>query len=152
MISVETLPTSQTTHIATFVHIIFTLITRNMLLSQSCFFEEVQFMLQSTRKASPSRNQGRHLRLADMKNRPGRANGLSHHLLSNFAYFLRKRSIRPAVSTKRCLPVKKGWQLEQISTCTFWLLVDKASTSKPQAQVILALCTLGWMFCFMTFS
>src|SRR4029077_968470 len=32
------------------------------------------------------------------------------------AYFLVKRSTRPAVSSSFCLPVKKGWQLEQIST------------------------------------
>ncbi len=28
-----------------------------------------------------------------------------NYLFSNLAYFLRKRSILPAVSTKRCLPV-----------------------------------------------
>src|SRR5882762_2988020 len=32
------------------------------------------------------------------------------------AYFLVKRSTRPAVSRSFCFPVKKGWQLEQIST------------------------------------
>ncbi len=32
------------------------------------------------------------------------------------AYFLVKRSTRPAVSISFCLPVKKGWQFEQIST------------------------------------
>jgi hypothetical protein len=31
-------------------------------------------------------------------------------------YFLWKRSTRPAVSTSFCLPVKNGWQFEQIST------------------------------------
>jgi hypothetical protein len=36
--------------------------------------------------------------------------------LSDLAYLRRKRSTRPAVSTKRCLPVKNGWQTEQIST------------------------------------
>jgi hypothetical protein len=30
-------------------------------------------------------------------------------------YFWRKRSTRPAVSTSFCLPVKKGWQLAQMS-------------------------------------
>ena len=30
--------------------------------------------------------------------------------------FLLKRSTRPAVSTNFCLPVKNGWQAEQIST------------------------------------
>lgn len=33
-----------------------------------------------------------------------------------FAYFLRNRSTRPSLSTNFCLPVKKGWQAEQIST------------------------------------
>jgi hypothetical protein len=34
----------------------------------------------------------------------------------DLAYLRRNRSTRPAVSTSLCLPVKKGWQLEQIST------------------------------------
>lgn len=37
-------------------------------------------------------------------------------------YFLRKRSIRPAVSTRRCLPVKKGWHAEQMSTRTSFIV------------------------------
>ena len=32
------------------------------------------------------------------------------------AYLRRKRSTRPAVSISFCLPVKNGWQAEQIST------------------------------------
>src|ERR1022692_3675966 len=32
------------------------------------------------------------------------------------AYFRLKRSMRPAVSSSFCLPVKNGWQFEQIST------------------------------------
>src|SRR5271166_924789 len=36
--------------------------------------------------------------------------------LSDLANLRRKRSTRPAVSTRRCLPVKNGWQTEQIST------------------------------------
>ncbi len=35
---------------------------------------------------------------------------------SDLANLRRKRSTRPAVSTRRCLPVKNGWQTEQIST------------------------------------
>jgi hypothetical protein len=31
-------------------------------------------------------------------------------------YFFWNRSTRPAVSTSFCLPVKNGWQFEQIST------------------------------------
>jgi hypothetical protein len=34
----------------------------------------------------------------------------------DLAYLRRNRSTRPAVSTSLCLPVKNGWQLEQIST------------------------------------
>ena len=52
---------------------------------------------------------------------------------SNLAYFLRNLSIRPAVSTSFCLPVKKGWHLEQISTLIFFLL-DPTSTTLPHAQ------------------
>src|SRR5262247_969773 len=33
-----------------------------------------------------------------------------------FAYFFLNRSTRPSVSTIFCVPVKNGWQLEQIST------------------------------------
>ena len=36
----------------------------------------------------------------------------------------RKRSIRPAVSTSFCLPVKNGWQAEQISTTMLPLWVE----------------------------
>ena len=38
---------------------------------------------------------------------------------SEAAYLRRKRSTRPAVSTSFCLPVKNGWQAEQIST---WMI------------------------------
>lgn len=33
-----------------------------------------------------------------------------------FAYFFLNRSTRPSVSTIFCVPVKNGWQLEQMST------------------------------------
>ncbi len=51
------------------------------------------------------------------------------------AYFLRKRSTWPAVSISLNLPVKNGWQFEQISV---WKLprVDRVSMMFPQAQVI----------------
>ena len=39
-------------------------------------------------------------------------------------YFFRNLSIRPAVSTNFCLPVKNGWQAEQISTLMF-LIVER---------------------------
>ena len=44
----------------------------------------------------------------------------SYFLGALSAYFFWKRSTRPAVSINFCLPVKKGWQLEQISTRTSW--------------------------------
>src|SRR6266567_6882665 len=51
------------------------------------------------------------------------------------AYFLVKRSTRPAVSTSFCLPVKKGWQLEQISTRSISpLMVERVWKVWPQAQ------------------
>ena len=36
-----------------------------------------------------------------------------------FLYLFRKRSTRPSVSISLCLPVKNGWQFEQISTLMF---------------------------------
>src|SRR5215469_15767293 len=51
------------------------------------------------------------------------------------AYFFWKRSTRPAVSTSFCLPVKKGWQLEQISTRSILpLMVERVWKVFPQAQ------------------
>src|ERR1700758_2921099 len=51
------------------------------------------------------------------------------------AYFLVKRSTRPAVSTSFCLPVKNGWQFEQISTRNISpLIVERVGKEFPQAQ------------------
>src|SRR6516164_6555590 len=51
------------------------------------------------------------------------------------AYFFWKRSTRPAVSTSFCLPVKNGWQLEQISTRSISpLMVERVWKVFPQAQ------------------
>lgn len=50
------------------------------------------------------------------------------------AYFRRNRSTRPAVSTSLCLPVKNGWQTEQISTWMSPLWVERVSKLLPQAQ------------------
>jgi len=54
-------------------------------------------------------------------------------------YFIPKRflnlSTRPPVSTSFCLPVKKGWHFEQISTLIF-SFVEPVSITLPQAQVI----------------
>src|ERR1035438_9410625 len=46
---------------------------------------------------------------------------------SFLAYLRRKRSTRPAVSMSFCLPVKKGWQAEQISTLMSPLWLDRKS-------------------------
>ncbi len=51
------------------------------------------------------------------------------------AYLRWKRSTRPAVSISFCLPVKNGWQLEQISTrMSSPLCVERVSNVLPQAQ------------------
>ena len=51
------------------------------------------------------------------------------------AYFLVKRSTRPAVSTSFCLPVKNGWQFEQISTRNMSpFMVERVWNVCPQAQ------------------
>ncbi len=56
-------------------------------------------------------------------------------LAAALAYFLVKRSTRPAVSTSFCLPVKKGWQFEQISTRSISpLMVERVWKVLPQAQ------------------
>src|SRR5262249_150517 len=49
------------------------------------------------------------------------------------AYFFWKRSTRPAVSMSFCLPVKNGWQLEQISTRSISpLTVERVCQLLPQ--------------------
>jgi hypothetical protein len=40
------------------------------------------------------------------------------------------------VSTSFCLPVKNGWQLEQISTCNASFTVARVSMTLPQAQTM----------------
>ena len=49
------------------------------------------------------------------------------------SYFLRNRSTRPAVSISLYLPVKYGWQFEQISTLNE-PRVERVSITFPQAQ------------------
>jgi hypothetical protein len=44
-------------------------------------------------------------------------------------------STRPAESTNFCLPVKKGWHLEQISTLILGF-VERVWIISPQAQTI----------------
>lgn len=51
------------------------------------------------------------------------------------SYFFLNLSTRPAVSIIFCLPVIKGWQLEQISTLMSFF-VDLVSMTLPQTQVI----------------
>jgi hypothetical protein len=55
-------------------------------------------------------------------------------LTSGVPYFFRNFSTRPALSMNFCLPVKKGWQLEQIST-RISFLVDRVWKVLPQAQI-----------------
>ena len=55
-------------------------------------------------------------------------------LASPLAYLRRKRSTRPAVSISFCLPVKNGWQFEQISTWISPLWVDRVVNELPHAQ------------------
>ena len=52
-------------------------------------------------------------------------------------YFFSKRSTRPAVSISFCLPVKNGWQEEQISTRISPLCVERVLKAWPQAQMTL---------------
>jgi hypothetical protein len=52
-------------------------------------------------------------------------------------YFCRKRSTRPAVSISFCLPVKNGWQLEQMSVLMF-ATVERVVNALPHAQCTLA--------------
>jgi hypothetical protein len=63
------------------------------------------------------------------------------------AYFWRKRSTRPAVSTSFCFPVKNGWQLEQISR---WSspTVERVCQVLPQAHFTFVVAYSGWMSAF----
>src|SRR5579884_2668717 len=53
-------------------------------------------------------------------------------------------STRPVVSTYFILPVKKGWQAEQISTVMFFLVL-RVVKRLPQPQVTVASTYSGWM-------
>src|SRR5438046_10584184 len=66
-----------------------------------------------------------------------------------FLYFLWNRSIRPAVSTSFCLPVKKGWHFEQISR---WIsaLVERVLNVSPHAHLTTASTYSGCMFAFIS--
>src|SRR5262249_43598251 len=69
-----------------------------------------------------------------------------------FSYFRRKRSTRPAVSTSFCLPVKNGWQFEQISRWISPLWVDRVVNEFPQARITRISLYAGWMLAFTSVS
>lgn len=56
-------------------------------------------------------------------------------------------STLPPASTNFCLPVKKGWHLEQISTLISppFGLVERVRTVSPQAHLIVTSSYLGWI-------
>src|SRR5437763_16897188 len=65
------------------------------------------------------------------------------------AYLRRKRSTRPAVSISCCLPVKNGWQMEQISTWMSPLWVERVGKMLLHAQCALISWYAGLMAAFM---
>jgi len=83
--------------------------------------------------------------LLKTKDKTGR--GFPLPVLYYMPYFFLKRSTRPPASTNFCLPVKKGWHSEQISTRMF-SLTDPVSNSLPQTQVTLVTVNFGWIACF----
>jgi hypothetical protein len=73
--------------------------------------------------------------------------GADYFLLVMLPNFFWKRSTRPSLSTNFCLPVKKGWQLEQISkwsSLTLALVLNEF----PQAQVTVHSTYSGWISFF----
>src|SRR5215831_6736767 len=60
-------------------------------------------------------------------------------------------STRPVVSTYFILPVKNGWQAEQISTVMFFFVL-RVVKRLPQPQVTVASSYAGWMPSFMAVS
>src|SRR5262245_5134359 len=63
-------------------------------------------------------------------------------------YFFWNFSTRPVVSTYFILPVKNGWQAEQISTLMVFLVL-RVLNLLPQPQVTVASSYFGWMPSFM---
>src|SRR5436189_1458329 len=57
-------------------------------------------------------------------------------------------STRPVVSRNFILPVKKGWQAEQISTVMFFFVL-RVTNLLPQPQVTVVSAYSGWMPSFM---
>jgi hypothetical protein len=66
---------------------------------------------------------------------------------SGVPYFFRNASIRPAVSTLLCRPVKNGWQLEHTATRTLGT-VERVCTVAPQVHVIFVSMDAGWCAIF----
>src|SRR5436189_2988056 len=60
-------------------------------------------------------------------------------------------STRPVVSTNFILPVKNGWQAEQISTVIFFRVL-RVTNLLPQPQVTVVSTYSGWMSFFMSLS
>src|SRR5215472_13008352 len=77
---------------------------------------------------------------------------LTNYLLTvvppTLAYLRRKRSTRPAVSISFCLPVKNGWQLEQISTWISPRCVERVVNVLPHAQCTRTSLYAGWIVAF----
>src|SRR5947209_6222892 len=69
---------------------------------------------------------------------PWRPDGLVRYFFAPafMPYFCMNFSTRPSVSMIFCLPVKNGWQFEQISTLTLGA-VERVTNVLPQAQVTL---------------
>src|SRR4030065_528383 len=68
-------------------------------------------------------------------NRLAADRNLIHSAFDFRPYFFWKRSTRPAESISFCLPVKKGWQREQIST-EISFLIELVRISLPQAHLL----------------
>src|SRR5436190_4474872 len=66
-------------------------------------------------------------------------------------YFFWNFSTRPVVSMNFILPVKNGWQAEQISTVMFFFVL-RVVNLLPQPQVTVASSYFGWMSFFMARS
>src|SRR5258707_14946505 len=77
--------------------------------------------------------------------------GSSAFLRLSQLYFFWNFSTRPVVSTNFILPVKKGWQAEQISTVIFFFVL-RVLNLFPQPQVTVASSYLGCMPSFMGIS
>ena len=84
----------------------------------------------SAQRASISRSFSKMIpSMSGAHRRPGlaaQALAAAAFLAAGWPYLRLKRSTRPAVSISFCFPVKKGWQLEQIST-RISFFVDRVS-------------------------